>query len=167
MPTSSASLMYSGGVSMSRHSQTANVSASPDCRRTGNAFAAAVSQTADMDKSEDKNGGPNHLRAWMRYKDVNGQQLAERLGGNVTPGMVSDLANSNRALSAKWLRRLAEALGTTPGMLLDHDPTELPSDIMEIWGTANAEQRRQLVDVAKALVRTGTSIRNMRKYLLT
>ena len=38
-------------------------------------------------------------------------------------------------------------------MLLDHDPHELPSDILEIWGNADAQERRQLIDVAKALVK--------------
>jgi len=93
----------------------------------------------------------------MLYRKVKGAELAERLGGNVTPGMISDLANSKRALSAKWLRRLAPALDTTPGMLLDHDPNELPSDIMEIWGSASDAQKRQLVDLAKVIVRDGTN----------
>lgn len=89
----------------------------------------------------------------MRFRDIKGADLAERLGGSVTPGMVSDLANSNRALSAKWLRRLAPILDTTPGMLLDHDPYDLPSDIIDIWLKADNEQRRQLTDIAKALVK--------------
>ena len=107
-----------------------------------------------MDDEDDKNGGPNHLRAWMKFRKVKGAKLAAELG--ITPGMVSDLANSNRALSAKWLRRLAPALNTTPGLLLDHDPNELDSDIIDIWVNADSERRRQLAEVAKALVRTGT-----------
>jgi transcriptional regulator with XRE-family HTH domain len=71
---------------------------------------------------ENKNGGPNHLRAWMEHRGIKGVELANKLGGSVTPGMVSDLANGKRALSAKWLRRLADALETTPGALLDHGP---------------------------------------------
>lgn len=110
-----------------------------------------------MTDEDDKNGGPNHLRAWMLYRGIKGNELATALGGNVTPGMVSDLANSKRALSAKWLRRLAPILHTTPGMLLDHDPNELPRDIMEIWGNANTDQRRQLVDLARVIVRDGTN----------
>lgn len=109
-----------------------------------------------MDEADEKNGGPNHLRAWMRYRKVTGQRLAAELGGNVTPGMVSDLANSKRALSAKWLRRIAPILNTTPGMLLDHDPHDLDNDLLEIWGHADPAERRRLVDVARALVRTGT-----------
>jgi transcriptional regulator with XRE-family HTH domain len=149
--------VYAGGVSIPKHSQIANVFASGENRRNGNDQNGCISHYANMDESEDKNGGPNHLRAWMTYRKMKGAALAEALGGNVTPGMVSDLVNSNRALSAKWLRRIAPVLKTTPGMLLDHDPHDLPSDILEIWVNADPTQRRQLAEVAKALVRDGTN----------
>lgn len=111
-----------------------------------------------MQDDDDKNGGPNHLAAWMRFRGMKGNKLAAALGGSVTPGMVSDLANGKRQLSAKWLRRIAPLLKTTPGLLLDHDPYELPSNIVEIWLNADADQRRRLVDVAQALVpRDGTN----------
>lgn len=111
-----------------------------------------------MGDDSDKNGGPNHLRAWMEHRGIKGVELAKALGGNVTPGMVSDLVNSNRALSAKWLRRIAPILDTTPGMLLDHDPTELDSDIADFWAHASAREKRQLVDLARVVVgeKTGT-----------
>ena len=109
-----------------------------------------------MADTDDKNGGPNHLRAWMDYRKMKGVDLAEALGGNVSPGMVSDLANSNRALSAKWLRRLADALRTTPGLLLDHDPREIDADLLEIWLNASSREKRQIADIAKTLVSTGT-----------
>lgn len=143
---------------MPAHSQTANVFASPEFRNTGNYPRRALPQNADMADSTEKNGGPNHLRAWMKFRGVKGSDLAERLGGNVTPGMVSDLVNSNRALNAKWLRRIAPHLRTTPGMLLDHDPFTLPRSIIEKWVDANDEQKRQLVDLATVVVpdKTGT-----------
>lgn len=143
---------------MHQHSQIANVIASPQNRRTDNYLTCALSHNADMEHDSDKNGGPNHLRAWMTYRGIKGTELAERLGGNVTPGMVSDLVNSNRALSAKWLRRIAPLLDTTPGMLLDHDPTELNADIIDLWSSASMRQRQQLLDLARVVVkdRTGT-----------
>jgi transcriptional regulator with XRE-family HTH domain len=137
---------------MEPYSQIAIIFARPEFRKTANDRRCRISQSATMLDAEDKNGGPNHLRAWMRFRNVKGQQLADALGGNVTAGMVSDLANSKRALSAKWLRRIAPILKTTPGHLLDHDPTELPTDIAEIWVNADAEQRRQLVAMAKVIV---------------
>lgn len=103
---------------------------------------------------EDKNGGPNHLRAWRTFRGLTQSALAERIGTN--PNMIQYLETGERGLSAKWLRKLAPALETTPGLLLDHDPHELDADILEIWGSATERERRQISEVAKALVATGT-----------
>lgn len=144
------------GCSIPEHSQIANVSASPKLRRPVDDLSHLVSHYANMDESaeDDKNGGPNHLLAWMKFRKVKGAHLAKAL--DITPGMVSDLANSNRALSAKWLRRIAPVLNTTPGLLLDHDPYDLDGDIIDIWVNATTDVRRQLSNVAKAIVATGT-----------
>lgn len=139
---------------MSHGSQIANVYASPDIRRSGDASFCDLSQYEYMDDSGDKNGGPNHLGAWMAFRKIKGAALAKAL--KVTPGMVSDLVNSNRALSAKWLRRIAPHLETTPGMLLDHDPHELDSNVIDIWLSAGDREKRQITAVAAEIVRTGT-----------
>lgn len=152
----SATSVYERGSAMQGHSQIANVCARADFRKTHNYLPCALSHHAYVDDDTDKNGGPNYLRAWMEFRSIKGVEVAKALGGNVTPGMVSDLANSKRALSAKWLRRLAPIFDTTPGMLLDHDPRELDSDIVEIWAHASNRQRQQLADIAKTLIRTGT-----------
>lgn len=157
IPAEAAKDATLGWVSMFEHSQIANISARAVIRDTGNAFGAEIPQNADMIDDDDKNGGPNHLKAWMSFRKVKGNQLAEALGGNVTPGMVSDLANSKRALSAKWLRRIAPLLRTTPGLLLDHDPHDLDSDIIEIWVSAGLREKQQISGAAKAIVgNTGT-----------
>lgn len=139
------------GFSIRGYSQIANIYASADIRILPDASYCPLSQNANMVDDDDKNGGPNHLKAWMRYRKVKGAALAKEL--DVTPGMVSDLANSNRALSAKWLRRLAPALKTTPGMLLDHDPFTLDSDVIEIWANASAQDRKMIADIAKTVVK--------------
>lgn len=146
------------GVSMRHYSQIANIYARAEIRNPLDECTSDVSQNANMDDDGDKNGGPNHLKAWMKFRKIKGAELAKAL--DITPGMVSDLANSNRALNAKWLRRLAPALDTTPGLLLDHDPHDLDSDIIEIWANASSAERRQIKDVAKALVRTDEMKRN-------
>ena len=102
----------------------------------------------------DKNAGPNHLQAWRLFRKMTQAELAEKVGTN--QNMIGYLENGERGLSAKWLRRLAPALKTTPGMLLDHDPSELSADILDIWGSADVRQRRQIADIAKTIVRTGT-----------
>jgi hypothetical protein len=71
--------------------------------------------------------------------------------------MIQYLETGERGLSAKWLRRLAPALETTPGMILEHNPNDLDSDIVDIWAHMDARQKRQISEIAKALIRTGTS----------
>ena len=102
-----------------------------------------------------KNGGPNHLKAWREYRKLTQAELATKVGTNAN--MIGYLESGERGLSAKWLRKLADALQITPGHLLDHDPNDMPTDILEIWMNADPGQRRQLAEVAKALVRTGTN----------
>ena len=101
----------------------------------------------------DKNGGPNFLKAWREFRKLTQQELADLVDTNAN--MIGYLESGERGLSAKWLRRLAPALDTTPGMLLDHDPQTLDSDIIDIWAHADKRQQRQLTDIAKTLVKTG------------
>lgn len=101
-----------------------------------------------------KNGGPNHLKAWREHRKLTQAELAAEVGTNAN--MIGYLESGERGLSAKWLRRLADALRITPGHLLDHDPRDMPNDILEIWMNADVNQRRQLAEVARALVKTGT-----------
>jgi len=104
---------------------------------------------------QEKNGGPNYLREWRTFRRLSQAALAERVGTNAN--MIQYLETGERGLSAKWLRKLAPALDTTPGMLLDHDPHEMDSDILEIWGNASAREKRQISEVARALLKTGTN----------
>ena len=110
-------------------------------------------QKGDMEPQE-KNGGPNYLREGRTYRQLSQAALADRIGTNAN--MIQYLETGERGLSAKWLRKLAPALETTPGMLLDHDPHELDADILEIWGNASAREKRQINEVARALLKTGT-----------
>lgn len=98
-----------------------------------------------------RNGGPNYVREWRIHRGLTLAQLAERVGTNAN--MIGYLEAGDRGLSAKWLRKLAHALETTPGMLLDHDPDVLEADVVTFFIKANTVQRRQLGDIAKALLR--------------
>lgn len=102
----------------------------------------------------DKNAGPNHLRAWREHRKLTQEQLAEKVA--TTGSVIAMLEAGERGLSAKWLRKLAPALETTPGHLLDHNPSEMDADVFDIWMHADNRQRRQIADIAKTIVRTGT-----------
>jgi Predicted transcriptional regulators len=104
--------------------------------------------------SEEKNGGPNHLREWREFRKMSQQELATACG--TTQHQIAYLESGERGLSAKWLRKLSVALDTTPGMILDHNPSDLDSDIIEIWATASNRQKRQLAEIAKTILKTGT-----------
>jgi plasmid maintenance system antidote protein VapI len=143
------------GFGITEHSPITNLIARGNIRRWANAFENEMLHNESMDDSEEKNGGPNHLGAWMRHRRMKGAKLAELL--DTTPSVISELLNSKTQLSAKWLRRIAPHLDTTPGMLLDHDPRDLDADIVEIWAEADKRQKRQLTDIAKTIVGTGTN----------
>jgi len=103
---------------------------------------------------EDKNGGPNNLRAWRLYRKMSLEQLAEAVDTNAN--QIGYLETGERGLSLKWLRRLAPALKINVGWLAEHDPNDLPADIIEIWSTADERQRVQISAIAAALVKNGT-----------
>lgn len=153
MPVASRS-SFGVGLSMPDTSHTVIESASADYHILCGERVFTKCDTGGMPDDTEKNGGPNHLKAWREFREMTQGELADKVGTN--QNMIGYLESGERGLSAKWLRRLAPALQTTPGFILDHDPNTLPSDIVEIWVNANERERRQLIDIAKTLVRTGT-----------
>ena len=75
-----------------------------------------------MDKADEKNGGPNFLRAWRTLRGLSQAELAASV--DTAPNMIQYLESGERGLSVKWLRKLAPALNTTASKLLDADPSE-------------------------------------------
>ena len=102
----------------------------------------------------DKNAGPNFLRQWREHRGLTQEQLAEKV--DTTANMIHYLETGERGLSAKWLRRLAPALNTTPGHLLEHDPNELPTDILDIWASISKRDRETARRILETL-KTGTN----------
>jgi len=102
-----------------------------------------------------KREAPNHLRAWRLHRRLTQEALAEKIG--TTKAVIGNLENGDRGLSDKWLRRLAPPLGTTPGHLLDHDPNDLATDILDIWAEVPEERRSLAREVLEQFARgTGT-----------
>lgn len=101
-----------------------------------------------------KNGGPNYIQAWREHRGFTQEQLAEKL--DTSASQISMLEAGERGLTARWLRRLAEALDTTAGNLLDYPPGE-GAEIFDLWQHADLQERRQLSKVAEAIIgyRTG------------
>jgi transcriptional regulator with XRE-family HTH domain len=152
MPVASTNA-FGDGLSMKPLSQIVTSNASPIFHNLCGAIGITECDIVRM--ATDKNGGPNYLKAWREFRGLTQAELAEKLDTNAN--MIGYLESGERGLSAKWLRKLAPALDTTPGLLLDHDPAELDSDIIDIWAHADRRQKAQLSEIAKTLTRTGTS----------
>lgn len=122
--------------------------ASKKIRQSLNAVIPALPYYRRMDEG-------NHLRAWRKYRRMTQQELADAIG--TAKSVISDLERGVVQLSPKWLRRLAPVLGTQPGHLLDYDPDELDSDIIDIWSRIDVDDRATALRMLEGLRRTGTN----------
>jgi len=102
----------------------------------------------------DSEQGPNFLEAWRKHRSLSQVELAEKVG--TSHQVIGYLERGRTQLSAKWLRKLAEALETTPGHLLDVDPENLDNDIVDIWTRIPERDREQAARVLRSFTRTGT-----------
>lgn len=96
----------------------------------------------------------NHIRAWRKFRLLTLDEVAEAVGS--TKATIQQLEVGRMTLSHKWLTRIAPVLGTTPGMLLDHDPNDLPTSVLETWAAIPTEDQPKALEVLKAFKRTGT-----------
>lgn len=80
------------------------------------------------------------------------EELAEKVGtaGNV----IGLLESGERGLSHKWLLKLAPALGTTPGFLLDHNPYDLDTSFLDAALSVPEENREQALAILKTFRRS-------------
>jgi transcriptional regulator with XRE-family HTH domain len=122
---------------------------------SGNVCAPCVAGLRELAYIPDMpDGDRNYLKAWREFREMTQEELADKVG--TTKAVISLLENEKRPLSSKWLRKLAEALGTQPGHILDHDPADLDSDIIDIWSRIDERDRDQAARVLRSFVKTGT-----------
>ena len=95
----------------------------------------------------------NYLKQWRKKAGLTQQELADKV--ETTKSVISLLESEERPLSAKWLRKLADALGTTPGRILDVNPEEANADVLDIWDHIRAKDRATAIRVLRSL--TGTN----------
>ena len=133
-------------------SQIVGSLASQNCHSLNVAAQFAEWQIVGVDDSDDKNGGPNNLRAWRVYRKLSQEELAKRV--HTSTNMIQYLETGERGLSLKWLRRLAPALDTTPGTLADHEPKEIDGVVHDFFATRlSPKQRAQFLRIAEALTK--------------
>jgi transcriptional regulator with XRE-family HTH domain len=98
---------------------------------------------------------PNRIRELRIALDWSQDRLAEACG--CSKAQISDLERGNRGLDIDWMRRIAKAMGVTPGELMSHDDNPLlpigeEREIVERYRHGSNEQRGNLARVVEALI---------------
>jgi len=94
-----------------------------------------------------------YIRPWRHHRGLTLERLAGRL--DMTASHLSMLERGQRGYTQDTLEALARALQTDVASLLMRDPSD-PDAIWSIWDQAKPGQRRQIVEIARTLVKTGT-----------
>lgn len=96
---------------------------------------------------------PTFMRQWRQHRGKTLVQVAEEL--HVTHGYLSKVERGRQPYNQELLERLAGLYLCEPVDLLIRDPSE-PESIWSLWEQAKPGQRRQIENVAAALLKTGT-----------
>ena len=96
----------------------------------------------------------NNLRAWREFRELTQEQLAEKVG--TTAAVISLLESGKRGLSLKWLLRFSGPLQATPGFILDHQPEDLPTEVLDVWAAIPEDMHDQALEILRTFSRTGT-----------
>jgi transcriptional regulator with XRE-family HTH domain len=93
------------------------------------------------------------FKEWRKKHDMTQQQLADELG--TTKTRVSMKENGKEPYDQDYLEALANAVKAEDvASLLVRNPFD-PEPIWLIWDQAKPAQRRQIIEVAKALLKPG------------
>jgi transcriptional regulator with XRE-family HTH domain len=122
-----------------------------------------TARAADLNDLQDHGGtlrrggsarsAENHLRAWREYRRLTQQQLAEKV--DTTGAVISLLESGARGLSDTWLRRLAKALDTRPGFLLDFDPDNVNLSLLEEVLGLSDDGKAEALEILRILRKRG------------
>jgi transcriptional regulator with XRE-family HTH domain len=93
---------------------------------------------------------PNFVRAWRLARGLTLEQLAERVG--VSHATIQRIETQKQRAPDYLFDALAEALGTDKASLHMRDPSD-PEGIWAIWDEASPLERRQIVELAKTVIR--------------
>ena len=98
---------------------------------------------------------PNHIREWREFRHLTQDELADAVG--CSKASIGHWENGVREVAPKWLYPIAKALSTSPGYLLDHDPNDLPTAILDVWAEIPTDDRPRALEMLKvAFKKTGT-----------
>lgn len=93
------------------------------------------------------------MKEWRKHRGYTQGQLAEMIGTSV-PNL-SRIETGQQPYTQDFLEAAADALRTDAASLIMRNPLE-PEALWSIWDSASPGQRVQILEVAKALLKTGT-----------
>ena len=91
------------------------------------------------------------IREWRKSKRLSLATLAGRIG--VSHATLSRIERGKQDYNQTLLELLAEEFGTDPVSLLIRNPMD-PDAIWSVWDQAKPGQRRQIVEIARTLLKT-------------
>jgi transcriptional regulator with XRE-family HTH domain len=119
----------------------------PISASAANALTAYLCQLGRMSRQ------PHYIKEWRKHRGLTQEQLAERIG--IDKGYLSKIENGKRRYDQPFLEAAAVVLQCAPADLIIRDPSD-PDGIWSVWDTLEPVERRQVVEIAKTLKRTGT-----------
>jgi transcriptional regulator with XRE-family HTH domain len=90
------------------------------------------------------------IKEWRKVRRLTQQQLADRL--DMSKASFSRIEAGKQAYTQDFLEALAEELNTDPASLIMRDPTKEDA-LWSIWDQAKPGERRQILDIAKVLMK--------------
>lgn len=94
----------------------------------------------------------NFIKEWREFRGLTQEQLAERL--DCSPASISRLERGKQALTDDVKTVVAKALDIEPSSIDMRNPAE--SEIWTLWDRATPAKKRQIVELAQIVLKTGT-----------
>ena len=94
-----------------------------------------------------------YLREWRKHRGKTLVQVAEAL--TMTHGQLSRIERGDSPYNQTLLEALADIYACEPVDMLIRNPAD-PVSIWSIWDNAKPGERRQIVDLALVVTKTGT-----------
>lgn len=102
---------------------------------------------------------PTFIKAWRKHRGLTLEQLSERLTVQqdleLSESQLSRIERGEQPYSQDILEAIATALRCDPADLIIRDPSD-PDGMWSIYDALTGPQRRQVVEIAKTIKRTGT-----------
>jgi transcriptional regulator with XRE-family HTH domain len=105
------------------------------------------------------------LREWRKHAGLTGDELGAKLDPPASAGTISSYETGARNIGPDRLAQIAEALGTTPGKILDEPPplegssrvVAMPGEVIDLWGKISERAKKQALAMLKVIADTDES----------